>query len=275
MQIFITGASGFVGGAATQELARGGSTVRAMSRSEKSDAKIRALGATPVRCSLGAVKPEHLAGCEAIVHCAAFVEQWGTRAQFWEANVDGTAQLLEAAKAAGVKRFIHIGTEGALFHGQDMHEIDETYPYPRSTPFLYAETKAEAERRVLAANDPQHGFAALSLRPRFIWGPGDQTMLPVLVEMVRKGRFAWVDGGRPRTSTVHIANLVQAIRLALTRGQGGETYFITDGEESTFREFLSALLATQGLTPPERSVPSGVARALATVVEGAWRLVRA
>jgi len=79
--VFVTGASGFVGGAIAKAL-QGKRPVKAMSRSDKSDATLTDLGAAPVRCELGAVRPEHLAGCDAVIHCAAYVKQWGTREQF-------------------------------------------------------------------------------------------------------------------------------------------------------------------------------------------------
>jgi nucleoside-diphosphate-sugar epimerase len=266
--LFITGASGFVGGAIVRALA-GRLTLRALSRSEGSDAAIRAAGATPVRGELGSVAPESIAGSEAVIHCAAFVKQWGTREQFWSANVEGTRQLLQAARQAGVKRFIHIGTEAALFHGQHMRDIDERYPYPAHTPFLYSETKAAAEKLVLAANAP--GFTTLSIRPRFVWGPGDQTILPVLETMVRSGRFVWVDHGRAQTSTTHIANLVRGVELALERGAGGNAYFVIDDGITHMHEFLAALLATRKLTPQEKSIPGWLARTLAAVTETTWR----
>jgi nucleoside-diphosphate-sugar epimerase len=271
MKLFITGASGFIGGAITKALSTT-HHVRGMSRSERSDEGLRALGATPVRCELGAVKPEHLTGCDVVIHCAAFVKQWGTREEFWRTNVDGTAQLLQAARQAGVARFIHVGTEAALFHGQHMREMDETYPYPTSTPFLYPETKAAAEKLVLAANAP--GFETISLRPRFVWGPGDQTILPVVKKMVKAGMFMWIDQGRVRTSTTHIDNFVHAVTLALSHGRGGQAYFITDDSTTTVREFLTALLKTQGLTPPRTSIPGPLARALATFLESVWHLLR-
>jgi nucleoside-diphosphate-sugar epimerase len=271
MEIFITGASGFIGGAVAKALSNA-HNVRAMSRSEGSDEGLRAFGATPIRSELGAVKPEHLAGCEVVIHCAAFVKQWGTREEFWKTNVDGTAQLLQAARQAGVARFIHVGTEAALFYGQDMREIDETYPYPAHTPFLYPETKAAAEKLVLASNSP--GFETISLRPRFVWGPGDQTILPVVEKMVKARMFMWIDQGRVHTSTTHINNFVHAVNLALTRGRGGEAYFITDESTTTVREFLTALLNTQGLTPPNLSISGSLARAFGGILEGVWNLFR-
>src|SRR5262245_55880648 len=160
MRIFITGASGFIGGAIARSLAREHS-VLAMSRSDASDEAIKALGANPVRSELGAVLPAQLARADVVVHAAAFVKQWGTREEFWNANVEGTRQLLGVARTSNAKRFIHIGTEAALFHGQHMRDIDESYPYPSSTPFLYSETKAAAERLVLAANSKD--FMTMSL----------------------------------------------------------------------------------------------------------------
>jgi nucleoside-diphosphate-sugar epimerase len=271
MRIFVTGASGFVGGHVARTLAAR-HEVLAMARSEEAQAQVRALGATPVRCALGQVEREHVEGVDAVVHCAARAEDWGTREQFWTANVDGTRQLLKVARAAGVRRFIHIGTEAALFDGHALEGIDETQPYPARHRFHYSESKAEAERLVLAADAPD--FTTISIRPRLVWGPGDRSVLPTLLDTVERGAFAWIDGGRARSSTTHVDNLVHAVELALGRGRGGQAYFVADDGERTLREFLTRLVATRGVALPERSVPGAVLRPLARLVDATWSLVR-
>ncbi|TGK33430.1 NAD-dependent epimerase/dehydratase family protein [Leptospira gomenensis] len=271
MNLFITGASGFVGEAATRILSKN-HIVYAMSRSEKTDVPIRAAGGKPIRSELNAVSSKLLQGIDVVIHSAAYVEQWGPFSDFWKVNVEGTEQLLKAAKEAGVKRFIFIGTEAALFYGQPMIDIDESYPYPKSTPFPYSRTKAEAEKRVLAANSTT--MSTISIRPRLIWGPGDKTVLPVLLKMVSDGAFSWIDRGNAFTNTTHIANLVHAIELSLNKGQGGKVYFVTDDETLKFRNFLTSLLATQNVVPPDRSIPGWLARSIAYLLEIVWKFLR-
>lgn len=271
MRIFVTGGSGFVGGHLIEALASR-HEVLALGRSSGSLARVEQFGARGVRGELGAVDPSALAGVDAVVHAAAFVEEWGTREQFWQANVVGTEQLLGAARSAGVRRFVHVGTEAAIFDGHDLVGVDEQHPYPKRQRYLYSETKAEAEQRVLAAS--QEGFAALSIRPRLVWGERDTSVLPAVLRMAREGSFAWLDGGRQRTSTTHVANLVHALELALERGRGGQAYFVADEGERTMREFLAALTQTQGVTLPSRSIPSALARPLAAGVEGLWTFLK-
>jgi hypothetical protein len=273
MQVFVTGGSGFVGGHLITALVRAGHTVRALARGDASSEKVRALGAEPVRGDLETVSHEALAGCDAVIHCAAFVEEWGTREQFFRANVEGTTHMLEAARAAGVRRFIHVGTEAAIFDGHDLIDVDETAAYPEHQQYLYSETKAEAERRVLAAATPS--FETISIRPRFVWGPGDTSVLPTVLRMAREGSFSWLDGGGAKTSTTHVANLVHALLLALTKGTSGRAYFVTDDGTRTYREILTALAATQNVDLPTRNAPSWIARPLARIIEGTYRLVGA
>lgn len=268
-RIFITGASGFVGGATAKHLVEAGHKVRAMSRSVRSDEIIRDLGAQPVRCDLEDVAADFVGDAEVVIHCAAFVEQWGPRDAWKRFNVEGTARMLEAARGAGVRRFIHIGTEAALFKGQHLRGVDETYPLAQRSPYPYSRTKAQAEMLVRSANTPE--FQTIVLRPRFIWGPGDTTLLPTIEAMAKNGKFMWVDHGRARTSTTHIANLVHAIELALTKGFGGQAYFILDDGVRTMREMISGMAAARGFSLPDQSVPAWAADAIGAACETLWR----
>jgi nucleoside-diphosphate-sugar epimerase len=270
---FVTGGSGFIGGALVRRLVTDGWTVRALARSDASADAVRERGAEPVRGDLDdtASMAAGATGCEVAFHCAAHLGDWGSRADFERGNVQGTRNVLAAARDAGVRRFVHVGTEAALLAGEPLIEIDERAPLRFDSPALYSSTKARAEEAVIEAN--RNGLETVVVRPRFVWGRGDTTLLPIMTEMVRSGRFAWIGGGRHRTSTTHIDNVVHGLLLGAQRGAPGGVYFVTDGEPVVFRDFITRLLATQGVTPPGRSLPRPVASALAAAGETAWRVL--
>jgi nucleoside-diphosphate-sugar epimerase len=271
---FVTGGSGFIGGRLLRRLADGGCRVRALARSDTSAAAVERLGAEAVRGDL-ADRESMAAGaasCEAAFHLAAHLGQWGTRAEFVAGNVTGTENALGACREAGVRRFVHCSTEAALIAGEPLVEVDETSPLRPDSKALYSATKAIAEQTVRGAGGD--GFETLVLRPRFVWGAGDTTLLPGILSMVEAGRFAWIGGGTQLTDTTHVDNVVEGLLLAAARGRAGEAYFVTDGDRVVFREFVSALIETQGVEPPTRSLPGAVARPLAATSEAVWRLLR-
>jgi nucleoside-diphosphate-sugar epimerase len=273
VRIFLTGGSGFVGSEFIKAV-QTRHTLLAMSRSEDSDAQLSRLGATPIRCTLDTIQSAHLADVDVVVHAAADVREWGRLQEFWDVNVIGTQRMLAAAKEAGVGRFVHIGTEAALLKGQALVDADETYPLALSSPFPYSRTKAHAEAAVRSANDPANRFETVVIRPRFVWGPGDLKLVPTLKRMVDARQFVWIDGGLHKTSTTYVGNLVYALEAALTRGRGGEAYFVLDdGGPVTFREFLPKLTATAGFDLKGRDVPGWLARSVAFTSEKAWRLL--
>jgi nucleoside-diphosphate-sugar epimerase len=266
---FVTGGSGFIGGRLIERLGREGWIVRALARSDAAAARVRELGAEPIAGDLGdaAALERGARGADTVFHAAAKVEDWGDWEDFRRINVEGTRAVLAAARAAGVRRFVHVGTEAALLRGRPLVLADERTPLAFDSPAPYAATKAAAEAAVLAAP----GLETIVIRPRFVWGPGDATLVPAMVELVRSGRFRWVGGGRHLTSTTHVDNCVQGLVLAADHGSPGSAYFVTDGEPVEFRAFVTALLATQGVTPPDGSIPAVAARALATAGEAVWR----
>ena len=272
--VFVTGGSGFIGGRLIERLIADGHSVRALARSDGAATKIRERGGEPVNGDLG--DPEAMragaAGCELAFHAAAMLGDWGKRDEFERGNVEGTRNALEATASAGVRRFVHVGTEAALLAGEPLVNVDETAPLRPDSPALYSSTKARAEQLVLAANR-DGTFETVVVRPRFVWGRGDTTLLPTMVEMVKAGRFAWVGGGKNRTSITHVDNVVEGLILGATKGRPGNAYFVTDGEDVVFKDFVTELLATQDVSPPNRNVPVGVAHALAVAGEAAWRVL--
>jgi nucleoside-diphosphate-sugar epimerase len=283
-RVLVTGGSGFIGGRLIESLVADGHTVRALARSGSSADKVAALGVEPVRGELG--DPESLraaaSGCELAFHAAAKVEDTGPWDEFERDNVQGTRNIVEACSEAGVRRLVHVSTEAVLIAGDPLVGVDETAPLRTDSPAPYPRSKALAEQLVRSrapgnpagpGTEEPTGMDSVIVRPRFVWGSGDLTLLPAMVEMVRSGRFAWIGGGRHLTDTTHVDNVVRGLRLAADRGRAGEVYFVTDGEPVVFREFVSDLLRTQGVEPPTRSIPTPVAGALATAGELAWRLL--
>lgn len=270
MRVFITGGSGFIGGHVIEALAAD-HDVLALARSDRSAATVRGFGAKAVAGALEDVDAAMLAGVDAVVHVAAYVEEHGPEEAFWEANVIGTQRVLDAAKAAGVRSFVHISSNATVFTGRGQVDVDEDAPYVLDQVLPYCRTKAEAERRVLEAHGPS--FRTVALRPCFVWGPRDTSVLPALERMVAEGSFAWIDGGRPRVSTTHVDNLVHAVQLALDgRGPGGSSYFVTDGDDVTMREFIGGVAEAVGLDLPGRSLPGGLVRSVAWGLESTWAL---
>jgi nucleoside-diphosphate-sugar epimerase len=201
-------------------------------------------------------------GCDTVFHAAAHVEQHGPLATFMAINVGGTENALAAARASGVKRFVHIGTEAVLADGKPIVRADETVPRAYRPAGPYPFTKGLAESAVLEGNG--EGLETVVVRPRFIWGKGDTSLLPQIVEAVKRGRFGWLGGGRYLTSTCHVDNVVEGALLAAERGRPAEIYFLTDGAPVEFRDFMTRLLATQGVDASRvRDVPIWLARLVA------------
>ncbi len=270
---FVTGGSGFIGGRLIERLVGQGRTVRALARSDDAAAKVARLGAEPVRGELSdrASIAAGAAGTEVAFHLAAHLGEWGPWEGFEKGNVEGTRNVLAGCAQAGVKRFVHCGTEAALMAGEPLVNVDETNPLRPDSRAPYPATKAKAELAVRAANREE--FETVALRPRFVWGKGDTTLLPEMVATVEAGKWAWVGGGRTVTDTTHVDNVVEGLVLAAEKGRPGESYFVTDGEPVVFREFVTELLRTQGVEPPNRNLPAWTAAPMARVCEAAWKLL--
>jgi len=260
-----------VGGALIRRLIADGHQVRALARSDRAADRVAELGATPQRGDI--TDPDTLAaavdGAELAYHAAAWVDRTGSYNDFAKSNVDGTRNVVEACRAAGVRRLVHVSTEAVLIAGEPLVNVDETAPLRPDSRAPYPATKARAEEVVRNAT----GIETVIVRPRFVWGAGDTSVLPQIINVVRSGKFAWIGGGTQLTDTTHIDNTVEGLVLAADRGTPGETYFVTDGEPVQFRSFLTELLETQGVQAPNRTLPYPLARMIAELGERATRLL--
>jgi nucleoside-diphosphate-sugar epimerase len=271
---FVTGGSGFIGGRAIERLRAEGWDVRALTRSEGAVKRVRELGAKPVAGDLDDVAALRTGAdaVDVVLHCAAKADDWGAREEFERVNVRGTESVLAAARDAGARRVVHVGTEAALMAGQPLVDIDEDTPLRPDSAALYPATKAKAELAVRAANGSR--LETVVIRPRFVWGRGDTTLVPVLVELVDSGRFRWIGGGTHLTAITHVDNAVEGLWLGATKAPAGGVYFVTDGDPVVFKEFVGAMIATQGVRAPDKTIPLGVAKAAAAASEGAWRALK-
>lgn len=271
--VFVTGGSGFIGQRLIRRLVGEGNVVFALARSERSGQLLADLGAQPMPGDLS--DPASLraaaANAELAFHAAAHLGEWGPMWQFEEANVRGTANVIEACRAAGVRRLVHVSTEAVLLAGDPLVNVDETAPLRLDSKSPYCSTKAKAEQLVRDANGNE--LETVCVRPRFVWGAGDTTLLPSMVDAVKAGRFAWIGGGQHLTATTHVDNTVEGLMLGAERGAPGGVYFVTDGEPVVFREFITKLLGTQGVIPPDRNVPLAPAKRGAAMGEALWRIL--
>ena len=275
MKALVTGGGGFLGGAIAKLLLSKGAQVRSFSRRD-----YPALAKLGVEGLSGDLKDKEAvsaacAGRDTVFHVAAKVGMWGRYSDFYEANVDGTTNLLEAAKAAGVSRFIFTSSPSVVFAGGDAEGWDETAPYPARFDSYYAETKARAEQLVLAANSP--GFATVALRPHLVWGPGQDHLVSGIVAKGRAGRIRRIGNFNKLIDTTYIddaaaAHWQAAEKLAPGSACAGKAYFISQGDPRPNWDIINMILAAAGIGPAVKAIPYGPAFAAASALEAAWRL---
>ena len=179
--IFITGATGLVGGHAVEEALRRGHRVRALVRSTSDTRWLDEWGVEKVAGDLEdkAALERGVAGADWVFNCAAKVGDWGTLEEFRRLNVEALRLLLDAAATARVERFVHVSSLG-VYEGRDHHGTDESVPPAADSLDAYTRSKTEAEALVLAYHK-ERGLPAAVVRPGFIYGERDRTVLPKLL----------------------------------------------------------------------------------------------
>ena len=277
MRVLVTGGGGFLGLALVRRLIDMGAEVRTFQRGDY--AQLEAWGVEQVRGDLyrdGELLEKALSGCDLVYHTAAKAGVWGDFEDFHRTNVGGTENLLRACLNQKVRRFVYTSSPSVTFDGRDQEGIDESAPYPKRFLAHYPATKAEAEKLVNGYNDAD--LATVSLRPHLIWGPGDNHLVPRVIERGRAGRLRLVGGDEKLVDSVFIDNCVEAHLCAAERLQpgapiGGKNYFITNDEPVPMSRLLNGILQAGGLPEVTRRVSPTTAYAAGALLEGVYGLL--
>ncbi len=273
MKALVTGGGGFLGGVIVRMLRERGDQVLSISRSGYP--ALTSLGAKQIQADLTdkAALIKAAAGCDIIFHVAAKAGIWGSYDAFYQANVIGTENVLEACRANGISKLVYTSSPSVVFDGKDVEGGNESLPYPQHYEAHYPQTKALAEQMVLAANGSQ--LATVSLRPHLIWGPGDNHLVPRIIAKGKSGRLRRIGNLPCLVDTVYVdnaarAHLQAADRLAPGSPVAGKAYFISNGEPIPLWEMVNRILAAGGIAPVTKSIPPKAAYAIGTACEKIW-----
>ena len=247
-RLLITGATGGLGRNAVTAMLKKGVEVRATGRHPDTGKLLSAQGAEFVALDLAATTAAELArlvsGVDAVWHCAALSSPWGAPADFMAANVTATSHLLKTAGEAGVQRFVHVSTPAIYFDYSHRLEVKEGFR-PASYVNAYARTKAAAEQCVQDAVMAFRTMHCTILRPRAMFGPHDQVVMPRLTRVMdaRGGRLPLPRGGQVTLDLTYVDNVVHALSLAACsqRVPSGSAFNITNHEPAVLRDVLKML----------------------------------
>lgn len=271
MKIFLTGTTGFVGSHLLESLNAAGHQIMGHFRAPHSIDSMPYRNLEVWSGDLNDIKglSKRLEGFDVVIHCAAEMKLWNSEKTLYETNVLMTKNLLESAKQAGVKQFIFMSDASIAKNPLSQNlDVSESRSLPSLQDFPYSYSKLQAEKLVLEAGDEM--LRTISLRPASVWGRGD-LIDRRLGEAADRNKFGWFDGGDYPFSTCYIQNLCEAVKKALLSTSNQESFFISDGEPSQFRQWMSMRLKAGHYKVPTLSIPRSFAWPLARFTENGWK----
>ncbi len=269
---FITGATGFVGSHVAERVRAQGHTARCLVRASSDTTFLKSIQAEIIvgeltDCDL---LKSALHGVDVVVHSAAKVGDWGPVEEYRQVNVEGLRALLDAVKGLPIGRFVHVSSLG-VYEARHHYGTDETEPLPALHIDGYTQSKVEAETLALEYHR-NHGIPVVVVRPGFIYGPRDRSVLPRLIDRLKAGSVVYIARGQYALNTTFVGNLVDAILIVATHPAAvGEVFNITDGEFVSKRKFFEAVADGMGLPRPKRNIPLLLAKVLAKWRERTFR----
>lgn len=274
MNIFITGGTGFIGSRLAMKcIERGHAVIVLGQENNPAEASNRILvekeGAKVI---LGSVTDKELLsralmGMDIVFHLAAAQHEVNVPDQrYWDVNVKGTINLLEASAKAEVRRFVHGSTIGVYGSSMDGNVIDEETPLRPDN--IYGETKAEGEKAVLSFREK---LPVVILRIPETYGPGDRRLLK-LFKAIHKNRFFMIGSGKNLHHLIYIDDLIEAFFLAAESPDSVGEVFVVAGKEALTTQQMAGVIAEQmAANIPRFHAPLSPFLFLATVTEKTLR----
>ena len=258
MKALVTGANGFLGSYLVRHLLQQNYEVTAMTRRRD-----EGLASLNVEMAHGDVRDfdSVLSACtgqDIVFHTAGISGIWGPWKKYYTTNTVGTRNVVDACVQSSVRRLIYTSSPSVTFNGQHQTNIDESAPYPKRWLCHYPHSKALAEQNVLNAND-KFDLLTCALRPHLIWGPGDQHLIPRLIDRAKKKQLRRVGDGANLIDTIYVENAAEAhlqAAEALVDDSPlcGKAYFISQDDPVNCWEWINEILQMAGVPRIRQSI---------------------
>lgn len=243
MNVLVTGGTGFLGKRLAFRLKALGNSVTILGRNRQIGTGLEAerLRFLPIDLTDFPAMNEAFRGQDFVFHCAALSSPWGKYQDFYQANVSGTRNVIEACKNQGVKRLIHVSTPAVYFNFSHRLNLSENAPLATPSTIPYIQTKLLAETEVNQAF--QDGLPTIIIRPRGIFGPGDTAILPRLIRASQRTGIPLIDGGKAMVDVTYVDNVVDALLGCQNADAAclGQTYNITNDQPIKVVDLLELL----------------------------------
>ncbi|NNG01583.1 MAG: NAD(P)-dependent oxidoreductase [Desulfobacteraceae bacterium] len=268
MKIIITGATGFLGRNLAESLHKEGMSVIATGRSADIGEALRKTGINfiPADITDKSQLNNAFSPADVVIHCAATAGDWGGYKAFYNTNVIGTRNVIDACKTHDIKKIIFISTPSVYFNGKDRYNIAENEPIPEKQ-FNYGKTKLKAEHDLLALG--KNGFKTIILRPRAVYGKYDNILVPRILKLSEKKNFPVINGGRALVDITYVENFVGAVKNCFSAADTAwnKVYNISNGDPITINDWFSQVLDIFDRPFKAKNIPEPVAKALAGFME--------
>ena len=215
-------------------------------------------------------------GIDAVLHVAALPGIWGRWKTYHDVNTLGTLNVIAGCRQQRVPKLIYTSSPSVIYDGKPHENVDESYPYPRSSQFLchYPHTKMLAEKAVLVANGPV--LSTTALRPHLIWGPRDNHLVPRLIRRAKSGRLRRVGDGTNLVSMTYVENAAAAHlqacdALSADSANAGKAYFINEPEPVNLWDWIDELLGRAGIPALKKRISASAAWKAGAVLEMVYR----